>query len=106
MGGSSSAVSQDFRREVGSGLSLITRCNYPPSGQPSKVVMGILEVYCTLVTRGGIWLQSQRPNTRVYDDYSLIIAINSSFSVNNRTRLQPSDTSIGHPSFENCQERC
>ena len=37
-------------------------------------------------SRGGIWLQSQRPSTRVYGDYSLIIAINSSFSVNNRTR--------------------
>ena len=36
---------------VGSGLSLITRCNYPSPCQPSKVVMGILEVYCTLVTQ-------------------------------------------------------
>ena len=53
LGDSSSAVSQDFRREewVGSGLSLITRCNYPSPCQPSKVVMGILEVYCTLVTQ-------------------------------------------------------
>ena len=39
-----------------------------------------------MATRGGIWLQSQRPSTSVYGDYSLIIAINSSFSVNNRTR--------------------
>ena len=39
-----------------------------------------------LNTRGGNWLQSQRPSARVYGDYSLIIAINSSFSVNNRTR--------------------
>ena len=36
--------------------------------------------------RGGIWLQSQLPSTRVYGDYQLIIAINSSFLVNNRTR--------------------
>ena len=36
--------------------------------------------------RGGIWLQSQLPSTRVYGDYPWIIAINSSFSVNNRTR--------------------
>ena len=44
--------------------------------------------FCTgcLKTRGGIWLQSQRPSAQVYGDYSLIIAINSSFSVNNRTR--------------------
>ena len=39
-----------------------------------------------LNTRGGNWLQSQRPSARVYGDYSLIIAINSSFSVYNRTR--------------------
>ena len=37
-------------------------------------------------TRGGIWLQSQRPSTRIYGDYQLIIAMNSSFSVNIRTR--------------------
>ena len=35
-----------------------------------------------ITSRGGNWLQSQI----VYGDYSLIIAINSSFSVNNRTR--------------------
>ena len=39
--------------------------------------------------RGGIWLQSQLPSARIYGDYQLIIAINSSFSVNNRTRSAP-----------------
>ena len=35
---------------------------------------------------GGIWLHSQLPSARVYGDYQLIIAINSSILVNNRTR--------------------
>ena len=37
-------------------------------------------------TRGDIWLHSQLPSTRVYGDYQLIIAINWSILVNNRTR--------------------
>ena len=37
-------------------------------------------------SRGGIWLHSQLPSTRVYGDYQLIITINSSIRVNNRTR--------------------
>ena len=37
-------------------------------------------------TRGGIWLHSQLPSARVYGDYQLIIAINSSILVNNCTR--------------------
>ena len=36
--------------------------------------------------RGGNRLQSQLPSTRVYGDYQLIIAINSSIFVNNRIR--------------------
>ena len=39
----------------------------------------------SLCIRGGTRLQSQRPSVRVYGNYSLIIAVNSSFSVNNRT---------------------
>ena len=39
-----------------------------------------------LTNRGGIWLHSQLPSARVYGDYQLIIAINSSILVNNRTR--------------------
>ena len=45
----------------------------------------VADIFCIFI-RGGIWLQSQRPSARVYGNYSLIIAINSSFSVNNRTR--------------------
>ena len=37
-------------------------------------------------TRGGIWLRSQLPSTRVYGDYQLKIAINSSILASNRTR--------------------
>ena len=40
-----------------------------------------------ILTLGGIWLHSQPPSTRVYGDYQLIIAINSSKSVNDRTLL-------------------
>ena len=39
-----------------------------------------------ILTLGGIWLHSQLPSTRVYGDYQLIIAINSSIVLNNRTR--------------------
>ena len=41
---------------------------------------------CFVISRGGNWLQSQLPSSRIYGDYSFIIAINSSFSVNNRAR--------------------
>ena len=42
--------------------------------------------WCDVFIRGGIWLHSQLPSTRVHGDYQLIIAINSSILVNNRTR--------------------
>ena len=38
-------------------------------------------------SRGGIWLQSQRPSTRVYGDYSLIIAKNRNFGPKKRGPL-------------------
>ena len=43
-------------------------------------------IYRHVFSRGGIWLHSQLPSARVYGDYQLINAINSSFLVNNRTR--------------------
>ena len=41
-------------------------------------------IYRHVFSRGGIWLHSQLPSARVYGDYQLIIAINSSILVKNR----------------------
>ena len=56
-----------------------SRCPQPPTWWRG------VQHYC-IRFRGGNWLQSQRPSARLYGNYSLIIAINSSFSVNTRTR--------------------
>jgi len=50
--------------------------------KPHEIISSKLRI----LTLGGIWLHSQLPSTRVYGDYQLIIAINSSILVNNRTR--------------------
>ena len=79
-------------KDVGQGMSHnMSKGENLPQSQPGcslqypTIVADGLDHADPLFIRGGIWLQSQRPSTRVYGDYSLIIAINSSFSVNNRT---------------------